>query len=502
MRGLNMSYCVCTRVYVPLPAAGSGSGAAQQSTPPIGNADLQFTAALTSGGSGVEKALANLANFPDLPLTDLALDSHLISGGPNAHANATQGLMQHLDGLHHLLQNPGTLSNALRPLSMLPLPGTSMDNPLQSVVIGKTNGAVITQQAEQQQQQQARMMPTTTGGNHHNGGSPALNQHQMVAAVTPIAPPAMMNVSPRGLAAGKTGGSGGPSRAHRAPRGSPNRAVRSSHYRGVTKHKRSGRFESHIWIKELGRQVYLGGYECEEHAAEAYDIAALKSKGARTKTNFELSKYADLIGCIDRMSMEELVMAVRRQSQGFSRGTSSFRGVTHHPSGRWEARIGVPGAKHIYLGLFMDEKEAARAYDRALVRLRGRAAATNFALSDYRQELGDFHRLQGRMLHNDPEFMQISSSAAMFERWIKNGSDAFPDMLSPSPGDGGGVGGRGGGGGLDEMGLDAMHQCSPPAAQPLGAMAFGAEAAINGLLGPAAVAIQQAAALGPSLNAS
>ena len=26
-------------------------------------------------------------------------------------------------------------------------------------------------------------------------------------------------------------------------------------------------------------------------------------------------------------------MAVRRQSQGFSRGTSTFRGVTHHPSG-------------------------------------------------------------------------------------------------------------------------------------------------------------------------
>ncbi len=42
----------------------------------------------------------------------------------------------------------------------------------------------------------------------------------------------------------------------------------------------------------------------------------------------------------------------RRQSQGFSRGTSTFRGVTHHPSGRWEARIGVPGSKHIYLGLF------------------------------------------------------------------------------------------------------------------------------------------------------
>ena len=27
-------------------------------------------------------------------------------------------------------------------------------------------------------------------------------------------------------------------------------------------------------------------------------------------------------------------MAVRRQSQGFSRGTSTYRGVTHHPSGQ------------------------------------------------------------------------------------------------------------------------------------------------------------------------
>ncbi|RMZ55052.1 hypothetical protein APUTEX25_005678, partial [Auxenochlorella protothecoides] len=143
---------------------------------------------------------------------------------------------------------------------------------------------------------------------------------------------------------------------------------------------------------EHGRRrahVYLGGYECEEHAAEAYDIAALKCKGRRgCKTNFDLTKYADLLGCINRMTMEELVMAVRRQSQGFSRGTSSFRGVTHHPSGRWEARIGVPGSKHIYLGLFIEEREAAKAYDRALVRLRGRGAATNFALGGSSENIG------------------------------------------------------------------------------------------------------------------
>lgn len=61
---------------------------------------------------------------------------------------------------------------------------------------------------------------------------------------------------------------------------------------------------------------------------------------------------------------------------------------------RWEARIGIPGSKHIYLGLFHTEEEAARAYDTALVRLRGSAAATNFALSDYRSDLAAYHKMQ------------------------------------------------------------------------------------------------------------
>ena len=44
-------------------------------------------------------------------------------------------------------------------------------------------------------------------------------------------------------------------------------------------------------------------------------------------------RYADLTACLDSITLEELIMAVRRQSQGFSRGTSAFRGVTRHPSG-------------------------------------------------------------------------------------------------------------------------------------------------------------------------
>ena len=71
-------------------------------------------------------------------------------------------------------------------------------------------------------------------------------------------------------------------------------------------------------------------------------------------------------------------------------------------TGRWEARIGIPGSKHIYLGLFNLEKEAAQAYDRALVRLRGTAAATNFALSDYRTDLAEYHKMQQVLLHTLP----------------------------------------------------------------------------------------------------
>jgi hypothetical protein len=47
----------------------------------------------------------------------------------------------------------------------------------------------------------------------------------------------------------------------------------------------------------------------------------------------------------------------------------------------------MPGSKHIYLGLYNEEAAAARAYDRALVRLRGSSAATNYALANYKTEL-------------------------------------------------------------------------------------------------------------------
>ena len=60
-------------------------------------------------------------------------------------------------------------------------------------------------------------------------------------------------------------------------------------------------------------------------------MAVLKSKGRNGRLNFAVEQYADLLECIDNVSLEELIMIVRRQSQAFSRGTSMYRGVTRHP---------------------------------------------------------------------------------------------------------------------------------------------------------------------------
>ncbi|KAA8542016.1 hypothetical protein F0562_023168 [Nyssa sinensis] len=175
------------------------------------------------------------------------------------------------------------------------------------------------------------------------------------------------------------------------PRESP--PQRSSIYRGVTRHRWTGRYEAHLWDKDCwnesqnkkGRQVYLGAYDDEEAAAHAYDLAALKYWREDTILNFPLSTYEEELKEMEGQSKEEYIGSLRRKSSGFSRGVSKYRGVArHHHNGRWEARIGrVFGNKYLYLGTFATQEEAATAYDLAAVEHRGLNAVTNFDLSRY-----------------------------------------------------------------------------------------------------------------------
>ncbi|KAM5551176.1 ethylene-responsive transcription factor WRI1 [Rosa sericea] len=174
----------------------------------------------------------------------------------------------------------------------------------------------------------------------------------------------------------------------------PNSGRRSSIYRGVTRHRWTGRYEAHLWDKtswndiqkKKGRQ---GAYDNEDAAAHTYDLAALKYWGPETILNFPLETYTKEVDEMQKASKEEYLASLRRRSSGFSRGVSKYRGVArHHHNGRWEARIGrVFGNKYLYLGTYNTQEEAAAAYDMAAIEYRGVNAVTNFDINNYIDKL-------------------------------------------------------------------------------------------------------------------
>ncbi|XP_021886869.1 AP2-like ethylene-responsive transcription factor At2g41710 isoform X2 [Carica papaya] len=127
---------------------------------------------------------------------------------------------------------------------------------------------------------------------------------------------------------------------------------RSSIYRGVTRHRWTGRYEAHLWDKSTwnqnqnkkGKQVYLGAYDDEEAAARAYDLAALKYWGPGTLINFPVTDYTRDLEEMQNVSREEYLASLRRKSSGFSRGISKYRGLTS----RWDSSFGRGAAPEYF----------------------------------------------------------------------------------------------------------------------------------------------------------
>ncbi|CAN4128105.1 unnamed protein product [Withania somnifera] len=214
---------------------------------------------------------------------------------------------------------------------------------------------------------------------------------------------------------------------------------RSSRFRGVSRHRWTGRYEAHLWDKaswnvtqkKKGKQVYLGAYDEEESAARAYDLAAIKYWGTSTFTNFPMSDYEKEIEMMQNMTKEEHLASLRRRSSGFARGVSKYRGVArHHHNNSWEARIGrVFGNKYLYLGT---QEEAARAYDIAAIEYRGTNAMTNFDMNTYIRWLKPDDNSQTPLqdLTSENQTTETNNTNYMINRRNKSSCSFNPNMYA------------------------------------------------------------------------
>ena len=77
----------------------------------------------------------------------------------------------------------------------------------------------------------------------------------------------------------------------------------------------------------------------------------------------------------------------KRGRRGPLSRSSLYRGVTfYRRTSRWEAHVWTNG-KQQYLGGYKDEEIAAKVYDKAVIKIRGKDADTNFPAEEYAEEM-------------------------------------------------------------------------------------------------------------------
>eukprot|EP00798_Chlamydomonas_sp_ICE-L_P011111 gene11111-18734_t len=153
----------------------------------------------------------------------------------------------------------------------------------------------------------------------------------------------------------------------------------TSQYKGVSWNSACSKWVAVLWDRELKRARHIGSYESEEDAARAYDREAIKMLGPDAGLNFRESANEYLASQLARGAASAATASIADHSS--SKSSSQYRGV----------RVWGGGKQH-FVGSYSSELEAAREYDKAVLRLRGQDARSrsrmNFPLSEYSVEEG------------------------------------------------------------------------------------------------------------------
>ncbi len=165
-------------------------------------------------------------------------------------------------------------------------------------------------------------------------------------------------------------------RIKQAPRRRFTSRQRTSRFMGVGSSNRKNQWQARILVH--GKVTHLGYYETEEDAARVYDRVSLALHGDHAQTNFAVGEYSEEeVAPYRGLDRENLQRALGVKPMDKS---SRFRGVSKK-KGKWEAKVMV-NRRWAYRELFDSEEEAARAYDRALWRLKPREARSYVNFKD------------------------------------------------------------------------------------------------------------------------
>ncbi|GLJ08171.1 hypothetical protein SUGI_0082800 [Cryptomeria japonica] len=131
--------------------------------------------------------------------------------------------------------------------------------------------------------------------------------------------------------------------------------------------------------------------------------------------------------------------------------SSQYKGVLAQPNGRWGAQI-YEKHRRIWLGTFNNEEDAARSYDTAALKFRGRRAITNFSTIDdthpeaiflglhskaeivdmlrthtYREELQDYYKMNATKSNGSSNLDGVEVKSSAYPR-----RHLFEKILTPS----------------------------------------------------------------------